>query len=216
MPVDNETRSQSYVDEILSTVFGPSVAQPRRNCAIPEWMVGKETEASRTLVQFLQRWGTCRAASSSFNWLLMPADWELDGRHIVFAVENQGVCRWAIRFQSTVDAVYQQPDGATDWYRESDGLLRFLLTFCLWNAVQRGLKHRQDAEETSSLQGLDRCFDAVDSRLGRASRQTRLFYSDGAAVFCGKQGAKWAIHAAFRTRRAMAKAQRQFAQSIRG
>ena len=103
------------VDNILRTVFGDSARRESRKATAPLWLADRETETSKTLLEFLRRWGACRKATASLNRLLIPSKWILDGRYLVFAVENQGVCRWAINLKSSRDDVFQQPAGSTQW-----------------------------------------------------------------------------------------------------
>jgi hypothetical protein len=199
----------TYVDKILGTVYG--AAPPSRKRTIPAWIAGRETVATRTLVRFLASWGGCRAAASSFNQLLMPARWTLDGHYVVFATENQGVCRWAVSLKSSRPSVFQQSAGSTEWFREPFDLLPFLVTFCLWNGVNGGLKHRIVTDERASIRHLNTEFSAVDSRLGRLARSTRLYYADGAAVLCTKEQTGWRLHAGFRSRRMVEQFEERFA-----
>jgi hypothetical protein len=203
----SETRQLTDVDRVLHAIFGSPVSQKFR---APDWLIGRETDPSRTLIKFLEKWGACRTAASSFNHLLRPSQWTLDGRYAVFATENQGVCRWAINLKSSRPLVFQQPSGSTEWFREPSELLPFLVTFCFWNAVNGGLKHCLVADEPASLRDFEKEFTVVDSRLGRFDRRTRLYFADGAAVFCSKAQTGWQLHAGFRSRRTAEQFEKRF------
>jgi hypothetical protein len=212
MTARNETQQLAYVDRVMRAVFGGHASRVSRKLRTPDWLIGRETDACIALLKLLQKWGSCRAATSSFNRLLRPSEWILDGRYTVFAIENQGACRWAIDLNSSRLSVWQQPAGSTEWYREPSDLLPFLVTFCFWNAVHGGLKHCVIAEPVSP-RSVGRDFVAVESSPWRFDRSTRLYYADGAAVFCSRESAGWRVYAGFRLKKSAAQFDDEFAFS---
>lgn len=211
MTTASETQRLAYVDRVIRTVFGVRASRVSRKLSPPTWLIDQSTAATRTLVRFLARLGACRQVASSFNRLLMPSRWILDDHHAVFALENQGACRWGINLKSSRQVVFQQPAGSTEWFQEPSELLPFLVTFCFWNAVNGGLKHCVVVEASPSLRDISNRFVPVKSSLGRFDQNTRLYYSDGAAVFCTKELTEWRVNGGFRSAKRAAEFKSQFA-----
>lgn len=93
------------------------------------------------LAEFHRLVGRVPMFVEAFQRLWVPQDLEIDGGKLVFAEENQGVCRWGCQAEEGDPPALQQPAGQARWYPEDVPLSQFLAILMYYQCAQGGYPH---------------------------------------------------------------------------
>jgi hypothetical protein len=106
---------------------------------VPEDGMTRQELGGVPLPATLARWflwaGNRPEIMSGQNQLLAPKDIVVEGRFLIFYVENQGVYQWATTCESEDPPVFGRYETSDPWMQEGMALSNHLIRMCLFEAI---------------------------------------------------------------------------------